>query len=96
MGMMIISLAELESKKEELASLNQTLASQLRDLHSQIRALDAEWEGNAADAFKARTQRDIQNMERMVTAVASYIKALDTIIAQYQMAERKNIGIARN
>ncbi|MBR3600444.1 MAG: WXG100 family type VII secretion target [Lachnospiraceae bacterium] len=96
MGMMIISLAELQSKKEDLSSLNQVLASQLRDLQAQIRSLDADWEGDAADAFRQRAQRDIQNMERMVTAVASYVKALDTIIAQYRMAERKNIGIARN
>ena len=96
MGMMIISLAEIQEKKADLASLNQTLASQLRDLQAQIRSLDADWEGDAADAYKARSQRDIQNMERMVTVVNTYIKALDTIIAQYQMAEKKNINIARN
>ncbi len=96
MGMMIISLAELESKKEALSSHNQVLASQLEHLEAQIRSLDADWEGNAADAYRARSQRDIANMRRMVTAVNSYVRALDTIIAQYQVAERKNIGLARN
>lgn len=96
MGVMIISPAELQAKKEELSSLNSTLSSQLRDLQAQIRSLDAEWEGNAADAYRARAQKDIANMENMVRVVNSYVKALDTIIAQYKAAEHINVNIANN
>lgn len=92
----MLTASQLTAKKEELSSLNSNLKSQIKDLQSQIRALDSEWEGEAADAYKSRTQKDISRMEILASVIDSYVKALDAIIAEYKRAESMNVSIAKN
>lgn len=92
----MLTASQLEAKKEELSSLNSTLKTQIKELQMQIKSLDAEWEGNAADAYKARSQKDIGRMENLCSVIDSYVKALDTIIAEYKKAESMNVATAKN
>lgn len=92
----MLTASQLEAKKEELSSLNSTLKTQIKELQMQIKSLDAEWEGNAADAYKARSQKDISRMENLCSVIDSYVKALDTIIAEYKKAESMNVATAKN
>ncbi|MBE5932625.1 MAG: hypothetical protein E7263_04265 [Lachnospiraceae bacterium] len=96
MGVIMLTASQLEAKKEELSSLNSTLKTQIKELQMQIKSLDAEWEGNAADAYKARSQKDIGRMENLCSVIDSYVKALDTIIAEYKKAESMNVATAKN
>ena len=96
MGVIMLTASQLEAKKEELSSLNSTLKTQIKELQMQIKSLDAEWEGNAADAYKARSQKDISRMENLCSVIDSYVKALDTIIAEYKKAESMNVATAKN
>jgi len=96
MGVIMLTSSQLSAKKEELSSLNSTLKEQINELQMQIKSLDSEWEGNAADAYKARAQKDIGRMENLCQVVDSYVKALDTIIAEYKKAESMNVATAKN
>lgn len=90
-----VTAAELKSKKEELASLNKSYKSQLEQLKTTMTQLDAMWDGDAQDAFKATFNKDQANLMQYYTLINKYCKALDQIIAAYTKAERTNVNIAK-
>lgn len=95
MGVIKLSASQLTAKKDELSALNANLKTQIRDLSAQIKSLDAEWEGNAADAFQAAASKDIMRMENVASVVDTYTKSLDVIISEYKKAEAMNVSIAK-
>jgi WXG100 family type VII secretion target len=95
MAPIVLSPAQLESKKAELSSLSTTLRAQMDDLLSLIKSLQAVWDGPAADAFQQRGLAEIRRIENMLAVFNAYIAAIDKAMAQYKNTERINVSIAR-
>ena len=94
MSSIVLTPAQLEEKKSELASLSRRLDSQISDLQSIISILRTVWEGDAADAFQTRGHEEIRRLADMRDVFNSYIVALDKTIAQYKDTERNNVALA--
>lgn len=94
MATIVLTPAQLEAKKTELATYCKTLQTQISELQGVLRSLEAVWEGNAAEAFQKRGTAEIRRLENMYKVFDSYIVALDKAMIQYKNTERINVSLA--
>ncbi len=89
-----VTTATLRSKKSELQGLNKKFNSKLSEMDGTERELTGMWEGDASKAFHKSYTADTKKMDELYKAVLQYCEALDTIIKEYEKAEKKNVSIA--
>ncbi|MCD8347695.1 MAG: WXG100 family type VII secretion target [Lachnospiraceae bacterium] len=89
-----VTATTLKEKAEELKSLNTDFASKVDDLVSTQQTLSGMWEGESRDAFDSAFNTDRNKWDLFKSTVDEYYSRLLTIIARYEQAESKNVGIA--
>lgn len=91
-GKIMLSAAQLAAKKTKLEMLNAKFALECAKLDLNAAQLDASWDGDAADAFKAGYKKDKESYTKFNNLVKNYTETLETIIKNYEAAEKKNLA----
>ena len=96
MSQMIISAAQLESKRERLSALSRTMHSQIGQLEQVGNSLDSMWEGAAKESFKKSLKADLAKIKLFFTIVSAMLTILEKIISLYKKMESQNIATANS
>lgn len=90
-----LSVTQLRAKKTKLENLNEKLAKEYKNLDQNISQIDSYWDGDAANAFIKKYNKDKQTYNKFIALVKQYIDTLDKIIANYEKAEAANVQIVK-
>ena len=85
----------------------QEVITQLRDLNTQFRTqaenirteqgnLTQKWEGDASTAFQEHFRAEEGNFESFATTIDEYVRGLEEILRNYEVAEQMNKNIAES
>lgn len=88
-----VTATELMEKAELLQQLNERYARKVQELILAQQRLSASWEGAGRAAFDRVFQEDRRKLELFRQTVGEYCQALQQIIAGYEQAESRSIGI---
>lgn len=91
----LVSTNTLRKKADELQQMNQQLIKALEELSSQEQTLASQWEGDAQQAFRTSFQQDMQKFQEFVKGISEYATALITIAKEYDIAEDRNVQVAK-
>ncbi len=91
-----VTTETLKNKRGDLQGLNNKFKAQLEKMDGTQHELSGMWEGDASKGFEKSYKQDANKMRQLHAAVEEYCRALDTIIKQYETAEKKNVSIASN
>lgn len=94
MSQIIVSANELTKKKEALAALKKTLGTQISQFEAEGKKLDSMWEGAAKKKYSMALTIDVSKLKMIMKLVEDFIKVLSTIIALYNLMEKKNLSVA--
>ena len=79
----------------ELRQMNSKFQKQVNDLEASKRSLDSKWDGEANEAFNRAFMEDKGYMTQFFNVIQQYCQALETIVREYNDAERRTSQIAR-
>ena len=88
-----VTATELKEKAELLRQLGERYAKKVQELILAQRKLSASWEGAGKEAIDRVFQEDCMKMDLFRQTVEEYYQVLQQIIAGYEQAENRNIGI---
>ena len=92
----ISSTARMEAVAQNLEDITQRYSQAVAKLYDIGTELDAMWDGEAADKFKAMMGTDRAKFEALVTFMGKYIEALRTAVTTYENAERRSVEAVTN
>ena len=81
----------VQQTASELRQMNSKFQKQVNDLEASKRSLDSKWDGEATEAFN----RAFMDMTQFFNVIQQYCQALETIVREYNDAERRTSQIAR-
>ena len=85
----------VQQTASELRQMNSKFQKQVNDLEASKRSLDSKWDGEANDAFNLAFMEDKGYMTQFFNVIQQYCQALETIVREYNDAERRTSQIAR-
>ena len=90
----LVTASQLKAKAQELNNLNFQFKSQVETLNETENSLNGMWEGDARNAFHNAFQQDKAQFDNFYKVMQTYVEALQTIAAKYEMAEAQATEIA--
>ena len=85
----------VQQTASELRQMNSKFQKQVNDLEASKRSLDSKWDGEANEAFNRAFMEDKGYMTQFFNVIQQYCQALETIVREYNDAERRTSQIAR-
>jgi len=96
MAQMVISVAELQNKKDMLEALAGSFKSKLEEFKEIGETLHGMWEGDAKDDYMKSFNMDFQKLTQLLKLIIEFIAILQKIISLYKAMELKNEAIANS
>ncbi len=94
MSQMIISISELQTKKNTLEPLAATFKKKLDEYNSIGNRLHGMWEGEAQAEYMKKFKLDINKLIELYNLIMSFIRILQKIIELYRSMEQKSLAIS--
>ncbi|MCM1158048.1 MAG: WXG100 family type VII secretion target [Bacteroidales bacterium] len=95
-GKIELTQSSLNKKKQKLEELNSKFKKEVKDLDTVEKSLKSMWTGDAAKAFEASYNQDVEAYDKFSTLVTKYAGALESIMKVYEKSEQANIATAKN
>ncbi|MFT3952514.1 MAG: WXG100 family type VII secretion target [Oscillospiraceae bacterium] len=96
MSKFTVTSAQLNATASELVSLDEQFKTAVSKLEQSEAQLNAQWDGDANDAFHRAFAIDKQKMTEFYNLIISYVDSLDKIRQRYDTAEATNLETARS
>ena len=90
-----MTASALKEKAELLRQLGERYTNKVQELVLAQQKLSASWEGAGKAAFDRVFQEDCMKMDLFRQTVEEYYQVLQQIIAGYEQAESRSIGIVQ-
>ena len=95
MAQILVTSAELRTTANTLRDYNTSFKNQVESLVSSEGTLSTQWQGPARDTFHKSFMDDKSYMDRFAAEIEKYCQTLETIAANYDMAEQQNVDTAK-
>lgn len=95
MALIRVSTSEVRSKIQSLRDQNTGFNNQVNQLTNEENTLNAQWEGDANDAFHKTFTESAESMNRFYQEIEKFCQTLEEICRNYDAAEETNAGLAR-
>lgn len=95
MAEILTNSATLRQKAATLEQLNANFKAAVAQLEGVEQNLMSMWDGDAKNSFHTAFNNDKAQMDNFYKAVVQYVKGIESMAANYDNAENKNVSTAQ-